>query len=308
MKVSANEIYDGVRPAGGRPGARNTKTGGVPFAAFRVASTARRVNRETGEFEDAATASSTSRPSGRSAPTWRTRCTRATPWSSTDGCASTSGCARTTPRPRWRSTPTASGTTCPTARRLRQGQPAAGRPHSDVRRERPGRTCPGERRAGVRRRERRVRRGGRGLLRGPVGDARDRLTRFGSWGRGRIALPPCPRFIYVMTRARKARNEKVILDDVRCRSTPERRSAWSGRTAPASRRSSRSWPGWTSRRTVRPGSRPARPWASSCRSAAQREEDVLGNVEEGLGEIKQKVDRFNEISAEMAEPDADFDA
>src|SRR5690606_8499118 len=34
---------------------------------------------------------------------------------------------------------------------------------------------------------------------------------------------------------------------------------------------------------------------------------VLENVEEGVAEIKGKVDRFNEISAAMAEPDADFD-
>jgi ATP-binding cassette ChvD family protein len=34
---------------------------------------------------------------------------------------------------------------------------------------------------------------------------------------------------------------------------------------------------------------------------------VLGNVEEGLGQIKADVDRFNAISAEMGEPDADFD-
>lgn len=50
-----NEIYVTVS---GRlvadPEARNTKNG-VPFAAFRVASTARRVNRSTGEFEDAGT-------------------------------------------------------------------------------------------------------------------------------------------------------------------------------------------------------------------------------------------------------------
>lgn len=50
-----NEIYVTVS---GRlvadPEARNTKNG-VPFAAFRVASTARRVNRTTGEFEDAGT-------------------------------------------------------------------------------------------------------------------------------------------------------------------------------------------------------------------------------------------------------------
>ena len=35
---------------------------------------------------------------------------------------------------------------------------------------------------------------------------------------------------------------------------------------------------------------------------------VLGNVEEGVAEIKGKLDRFNEISAQMADPDADFDA
>src|SRR5699024_6646054 len=35
---------------------------------------------------------------------------------------------------------------------------------------------------------------------------------------------------------------------------------------------------------------------------------VLENVQEGVGEIKGKIDRFNEISSLMAEPDADFDA
>jgi ATP-binding cassette ChvD family protein len=34
---------------------------------------------------------------------------------------------------------------------------------------------------------------------------------------------------------------------------------------------------------------------------------VLENVQEGVGPIKAKLDRFNEISAAMAEPDADFD-
>jgi ATP-binding cassette ChvD family protein len=38
------------------------------------------------------------------------------------------------------------------------------------------------------------------------------------------------------------------------------------------------------------------------------EKTVLGNVQEGVAEIKGKIDRFNEISALMAEPDADFDA
>ncbi|GAB2493374.1 energy-dependent translational throttle protein EttA [Luteococcus sediminum] len=35
---------------------------------------------------------------------------------------------------------------------------------------------------------------------------------------------------------------------------------------------------------------------------------VLENVEEAVGEIKGKLDRFNQIGMEMAEPDADFDA
>lgn len=35
---------------------------------------------------------------------------------------------------------------------------------------------------------------------------------------------------------------------------------------------------------------------------------VKENVEAGLGEIKAKLDRFNEISAQMADPEADFDA
>ncbi len=36
--------------------------------------------------------------------------------------------------------------------------------------------------------------------------------------------------------------------------------------------------------------------------------DVRGNVEEGVAEIKALIDRFNEVSAKFAEPDADFDA
>jgi len=35
--------------------------------------------------------------------------------------------------------------------------------------------------------------------------------------------------------------------------------------------------------------------------------DVLGNVSEGVGEAKQMVDRYNEVCAAFADPDADFD-
>ena len=37
------------------------------------------------------------------------------------------------------------------------------------------------------------------------------------------------------------------------------------------------------------------------------EKTVLGNVEEAVSELKGKIDRFNEISAELANPDADYD-
>ncbi|MGM7667068.1 energy-dependent translational throttle protein EttA [Microbacterium sp. A93] len=38
------------------------------------------------------------------------------------------------------------------------------------------------------------------------------------------------------------------------------------------------------------------------------EKTVLGNVQEGVGEVYQQIQRYNEISEQMADPDADFDA
>src|SRR5207302_5007940 len=38
------------------------------------------------------------------------------------------------------------------------------------------------------------------------------------------------------------------------------------------------------------------------------EKDVRGNVEDGVREVRDLLDRFNQISARFAEPDADFDA
>ena len=35
---------------------------------------------------------------------------------------------------------------------------------------------------------------------------------------------------------------------------------------------------------------------------------VIENIEMAFGEVKAKIDRFNKIGEEMAEPDADFDA
>src|SRR6266568_3846246 len=38
------------------------------------------------------------------------------------------------------------------------------------------------------------------------------------------------------------------------------------------------------------------------------EKDVRGNVEDGVRELRDLLDRFTEISAKFAEPDADYDA
>ncbi len=122
-------------------------------------------------------------------------------------------------------------------------------------------------------------------------------------------LAPMPEFIYVMTRARKAHNEKVILDDVTMSFYPGAKIGMVG-------------PNGAGKSTIlkimagldQPSNGEA--WLAPGATVGillqepplNEEKTVLGNVEEGLGEIKQKLDRYNEISAEMAEPDADFDA
>ena len=59
----------------------------------------------------------------------------------------------------------------------------------------------------------------------------------------------------------------------------------------------------------RASSRPARPSACSRRSPSSTPaKDVRENVEDGVREARDLLDRFNEISAKFAEPDADFDA
>ena len=56
-----------------------------------------------------------------------------------------------------------------------------------------------------------------------------------------------------------------------------------------------------SEKTARVGYLPQEPQLDTSKTVAE-------NVMEGLGEIKTMVDRYNQVSAEMAEPDADFDA
>jgi ATP-binding cassette ChvD family protein len=116
-------------------------------------------------------------------------------------------------------------------------------------------------------------------------------------------------YIYTMTRARKAHNEKVILDDVSMSFYPGAKIGMVG-------------PNGAGKSTIlkimagldQPSNGEARlaPGATVGillqEPPLNEEKTVLGNVEEGAGEIKAKLDRYNEISAEMANPDADYDA
>ncbi|HEU4331215.1 MAG TPA: energy-dependent translational throttle protein EttA [Lapillicoccus sp.] len=118
-----------------------------------------------------------------------------------------------------------------------------------------------------------------------------------------------PEFIYTMTKARKAVGEKVILDDVTMSFFPGAKIGVVG-------------PNGAGKSTIlkimagmdQPSNGEARiaPGASVGillqEPPLNEEKTVLGNVEEGAGEIKAKLDRYNQISVEMGEPDADYDA
>ena len=115
-------------------------------------------------------------------------------------------------------------------------------------------------------------------------------------------------FIYTMTKARKTVGDKVILNDVSMSFFPGAKIGMVG-------------PNGAGKSTIlkimagldQPSNGEARlsPEYSVGillqEPPLNEEKTVLGNVEEGVGEIKAKLDRFNEISALMAEPDADFD-
>ncbi|MGN6413037.1 energy-dependent translational throttle protein EttA [Flexivirga sp.] len=118
-----------------------------------------------------------------------------------------------------------------------------------------------------------------------------------------------PEFIYTMTKARKAVGDKLILDDVSMSFYPGAKIGVVG-------------PNGAGKSTIlkimagldQPSNGEARlsPGFSVGillqEPPLNEEKDVRGNVEEGLGQIKADLDRFNEISEEMSQPDADFDA
>lgn len=116
-------------------------------------------------------------------------------------------------------------------------------------------------------------------------------------------------YIYSMVRARKAVGDKVILDDVTMAFLP---GAKIGVVGPNGAGKSTILKIMAGLDTPSNGEAKLSPGYSVGILMQEPELDesktVLENVQEGLGDIKKKVDRFNEISAAMAEPDADFDS
>jgi len=118
-----------------------------------------------------------------------------------------------------------------------------------------------------------------------------------------------PEFIYTMTKARKAHNEKVILDDVTMSFLPGAKIGVVGPNGAGKSTILRIMAGLD-----QPSNGEARLAPGATVGILLQEpplnehKTVLGNVEEGAGEIKAKLDRYNQISIEMAEPDADYDS
>ena len=116
-------------------------------------------------------------------------------------------------------------------------------------------------------------------------------------------------YIYQMVRARKAVGDKVILDDVTMAFLPGAKIGVVG-------------PNGAGKSTIlkimagldQPSNGEARLSAGFSVGILMQEPEldedktVLENVQQGVGPIKAHLDRFNEISALMADPDADFDA
>ncbi|PII81313.1 energy-dependent translational throttle protein EttA [Leucobacter sp. OLJS4] len=115
-------------------------------------------------------------------------------------------------------------------------------------------------------------------------------------------------YIYQMVRARKAVGEKLILDDVTMAFLP---GAKIGMVGPNGAGKSTILKIMAGLDTPSNGEAALAPGFSVGILMQEPELDesktVLENIQDGI-EIKAKVDRFNEISALMAEPDADFDA
>jgi ATP-binding cassette ChvD family protein len=116
-------------------------------------------------------------------------------------------------------------------------------------------------------------------------------------------------YIYTLRKARKAHGDKVVLDDVTLSFLP---GAKIGVVGPNGAGKSSLLKLMAGLDTPSNGDAILAPGATVGILMQEPELDpsktVLENVEEGVAGIKAKLDRFNDISAAMADPDADFDA
>ncbi|MCF8528604.1 MAG: energy-dependent translational throttle protein EttA [Aquiluna sp.] len=115
-------------------------------------------------------------------------------------------------------------------------------------------------------------------------------------------------FIYQMIKARKAHGDKVILDDVTLAFYPGAKIGVVGPNGAGKSSVLKIMAGMDS-----PSNGEARLADGYSvgmlmqEPPLNEEKTVLGNVEEAVAELKGKLDRFNEISAELADPNADYD-
>ena len=116
-------------------------------------------------------------------------------------------------------------------------------------------------------------------------------------------------FIYTLKKARKAHGDKVILDDVTLMFLP---GAKIGVVGPNGAGKSTLLKIMAGIEQVSNGEAFLSPGYTVGMLLQEplldETKTVLGNVEEGVAESKAMLDRFNAISAEMADPDADYDA
>ena len=115
-------------------------------------------------------------------------------------------------------------------------------------------------------------------------------------------------FIYQMYQARKAHNDKVILDDVTLSFYP---GAKIGVVGPNGMGKSTLLKIMAGKEDVSAGEARLTPGYTvgilEQEPPLDEDKTVIENIRMAFGDILAKIDRFNEIGAEMADPDADFD-
>ncbi|MGV9189579.1 energy-dependent translational throttle protein EttA [Arcanobacterium canis] len=116
-------------------------------------------------------------------------------------------------------------------------------------------------------------------------------------------------FIYTMSRARKVVGDKVILDDVSMSFFPGAKIGMVGPNGAGKSTILKIMAGLDEPSNGEARLSPGYTVGILLQEPPLNEgKTVLENVQEGMGEMFQKVQRFNQIGIEMGEPDADFDA